>query len=56
MLTLDFFTRILGYRSGGSGSIPVTIRKKSSGVWNGVHSASWLQLRSYLKENVAAPI
>jgi hypothetical protein len=24
--------------------------KKSSGVWNGVHSASWVQLRSYLIE------
>jgi hypothetical protein len=24
-------------------------------VWNGVHSASWVQLRSYLKEKVAAP-
>jgi hypothetical protein len=25
-------------------------------VWNGVHSASWLQLRSYLEVNVAAPV
>jgi hypothetical protein len=25
-------------------------------VWNGVHSASWVQLRSYLKEKVAAPV
>jgi hypothetical protein len=25
---------------GGRGSIPGTTRKKSSGVWNGVHSAS----------------
>jgi hypothetical protein len=24
-------------------------------VWNGVHSASWVQLRSYLEEKVAAP-
>jgi hypothetical protein len=26
------------------------------GVWNGVHSASWGQLRSYLNEKVAAPV
>jgi hypothetical protein len=25
-------------------------------VWNGVHSTSWIQLRSYLEEKVAAPI
>jgi hypothetical protein len=25
-------------------------------VWNGVHSASWGQLRSYLEETVAAPV
>jgi hypothetical protein len=25
-------------------------------VWNGVHSASWVQLRSYLEEKVAAPV
>jgi hypothetical protein len=25
-------------------------------VWNGVHSASWVQLRSYLVEKVAAPV
>jgi hypothetical protein len=27
-----------------------------AGLWNGVHSASWVQLRSYLKEKVAAPV
>jgi hypothetical protein len=37
--------RVLGYRSGSLGSIPGTTRfsekkKNSSGVWNGVHSAS----------------
>jgi hypothetical protein len=36
--------RVLGYRSGGPGSIPGTTRFSekinSSGVWNGVHSAS----------------
>jgi hypothetical protein len=25
-------------------------------VWSGVHSASWVQLRSYLEEKVAAPV
>jgi hypothetical protein len=25
-------------------------------VWNGVHSASWGQLKSYLEEIVAAPV
>jgi hypothetical protein len=29
---------------------------KSSGVLNGVHSASWVQLRSYLKEKVATQV
>jgi hypothetical protein len=32
--------RVLGYRSGGPGSIPGTTRKKKEWVWNGVHSAS----------------
>jgi hypothetical protein len=33
--------RVLGYRSGGPGSIPGTTRKKKEQwVWNGVHSAS----------------
>jgi hypothetical protein len=31
--------RVLGYRSGGPGSIPGTAKKKYW-VWNGVHSAS----------------
>jgi hypothetical protein len=25
-------------------------------VWNGVHSASRVQVRNYLNENVAAPV
>jgi hypothetical protein len=25
-------------------------------VWNGVHSASWVQLKGYLEEEVAAPV
>jgi hypothetical protein len=32
--------RVLGYRSGGLGSIPGTNRKKKQWVWNGVRSAS----------------
>jgi hypothetical protein len=42
--------RVLGYRSGGPGSIPGTTRKKKWWVWNGVHSASGVQLRNYLIE------
>jgi hypothetical protein len=46
-----------GYRSRGPGSIPGTIRfSEKSWFWNGVHSASWVQLRSYLKEKVAVGI
>jgi hypothetical protein len=29
---------------------------KGKFVWNGVHSASRVQLRCYLEENVAAPV
>jgi hypothetical protein len=32
--------RVIGYRSGGLGSIPGTTREKKSWVWNGVHSTS----------------
>jgi hypothetical protein len=46
--------RVLGYRSGDPGSIPGTTRKQKWWVWNRVHSALWVQLRSYLEENVAA--
>jgi hypothetical protein len=42
--------RVLGYRSGGPGSIPGTTRFSEKWVWNRVHSASWVQLRSYLIE------
>jgi hypothetical protein len=42
--------RVLGYRTWGPGSILVTTRKKSIGSGTGVHSASWVQLRSYLIE------
>jgi hypothetical protein len=39
------------------GSIPGASRfSEKQWVWNGVHSALWGQLRSYLEEIVAAPI
>jgi hypothetical protein len=39
------------------GSIPGASRfSEKQRVWNGVHSASWGQLRSYLEEIVAAPV
>jgi hypothetical protein len=44
-----------GYRSRGSDSIPGRYQIFWE-VWNGVHLASWVQLRSYLKEKVAAPV
>jgi hypothetical protein len=48
--------RVPGYRSRGPGSIPGATRfSEKQWVWNGVHSASWVQLRSYLVEKVAAP-
>jgi hypothetical protein len=49
--------RVPGYRSRGPGSIPGTTRfSEKQWVWNGVHSASWVQFRSYLEENIAAPV
>jgi hypothetical protein len=40
-----------------TGSIPGHTRfSEKSGVWNGVHSAPWGQLRSYLNEKLAAPV
>jgi hypothetical protein len=45
-----------GYRSRGSGSIPGATRfSEKQWVWNGLHSASRVQLRSYLKEKIVAP-
>jgi hypothetical protein len=42
--------------SRGPGSIPGATRfSEKQCVWNGVHSASWAQLKSYLKEK-AAPV
>jgi hypothetical protein len=44
-------------RSRGPGSIPGTTRfSEKWWVWNVVHSASWVRLRSDLKEKLAAPV
>jgi hypothetical protein len=49
--------RVPGYRSRGSGSIPGTTKLSEKYlVWNGVHSTSWVQLRSSLEVKVAAPV
>jgi hypothetical protein len=50
------FVRVPGYRSRGPGSIPGATRSKKCWVWNGVHSALWIQLSSYLKEIAAPPV
>jgi hypothetical protein len=47
----DLVIRVLVYRSRDPDSIPeAIIFSEKKWVWNGVHSAPWLQLRSYLKE------
>jgi hypothetical protein len=48
--------RVPGYRSRGNGfdSRRYQIFSEKWWVWNGVHLASWVQLRSYLEEIVAA--
>jgi hypothetical protein len=49
--------RVPGYRSRGPGSTSGSTRfSEKYWVCNGVHSASWVQLRSYLEENTAAPV
>jgi hypothetical protein len=51
--------RVSGYRCRGAGfdSRPYQFFWEVGGLeWNGVHSASWGQLRSYLNKNVAAPV
>jgi hypothetical protein len=45
------------YISRGTGSIPGATRfSEKYWVWNGVHLASWVQLRSYSKEKVGASV
>jgi hypothetical protein len=49
--------RVPDYRSRGPGSISGATRfSEKKWVWIGVHSASWVQLRSCLIEKVAAPV
>jgi hypothetical protein len=47
--------RVSGYTSKGPGFDSQSYQIFWE-VWNGVHSASWGQLRSYLNEKVAAPV
>jgi hypothetical protein len=58
--TLQFFimwSEFLATDPGVLGSIPGASRfSEKQWVWNGVHSASWGQLRSYLEEIVADPV
>jgi hypothetical protein len=49
--------RVSGYRSRGPGFDSRSFQIFwEAAVWNGIHSASWGQLRSYLEEIVAAPV
>jgi hypothetical protein len=48
--------RVPGYRSRGPGFDSRSYQIFWEVVWNGVHSASWAQLKSYLKEKAAAPV
>jgi hypothetical protein len=52
-----FSSRVPGYRPRDPRSISdVTRFYEKWWVWNGVHSASWVKLRSYLEKIVAAPV
>jgi hypothetical protein len=52
-----YWSEFLATDPEGLGSIPGASRfSEKQRVWNGVHSASWGQLRSYLEEKVAAPV
>jgi hypothetical protein len=56
MIVMEYVCGLV-VRSRGPGLIPGATRfSKKWWVWNVVHSASWVQLRSYLKEKVAAPV
>jgi hypothetical protein len=47
--------RVPGYRYSGPGSIPGATRySEKQWVWNGIHSASWVQLKSCFEEIIAA--
>jgi hypothetical protein len=48
--------RVPDFRSRGPVSIPGATRFSEKWAWNGVQSASWVQLRSYLEEILAVPV
>jgi hypothetical protein len=48
--------RVLGYRSGGPGSIPGITRKKNLVGLERGHSASWVQTEELLDRKVEAPV
>jgi hypothetical protein len=49
--------RVPGYSSRGPGSIPGATRfSEKCWVWNGVHSALRVQLRSYFEEKLATKV
>jgi hypothetical protein len=49
--------RVHSYRSRGPGSfLSATRFSEKQWVWNGAHSASWVQLRNYLEEKLAVPV
>jgi hypothetical protein len=55
-LLFNLFNDAPGYRSRVPVSIPGSARfSEKQWVWNGVHSASRVQLRSYLEAKVTAP-
>jgi hypothetical protein len=54
-ILIGLVVRVLGYRSGGPGSIPGTTKKKWW-VWNGVHSASLSTTEELLDRKVASPV
>jgi hypothetical protein len=57
MYPLSVKVRVPGCRARGPGPIPGATRFfEKSWVWNGVHSAAWVQLRSCLEEKVAIPV
>jgi hypothetical protein len=56
-LLCGLVVRVPGYRSRGPGSIPNATRfYEKWWVWNRVHSASLVQMRSYLEEKVVDPV
>jgi hypothetical protein len=56
-LPLWYSDQISGYKSSGPGSVRGATRfSEKYWVWNGVYSAWWVQLRTFLEEKVSAPV